>query len=133
MARKDFEVRRFEKYGNVYELTPGGYFLENGKKMTQKEVGLEGDGKYWLAKGNLLIGRLQDDFGCVTNCTGTTEPIGTKEIKRPDGLIERITRVVYRRYNGMVCEDKHMIFEADGVTLHDSFVEDAPFEPLKEV
>lgn len=132
MSREDFVKREYSRYGHTYKMTENGDILKDGKTCPTAKVRIADNGQFWIFDDDKGIGKMKEHFGFYCNCTGTTETIGSKEIKIANGYIEEIFRTVYRTPDrGMFCQDAHMIFKPDKLTLVSSYVKPAPFEILK--
>ena len=133
MSKKDFAVRKFVKNGVTYEFTPFGEWLKDGVPFKATIVNDERQGhsgKKWVADGSHAIAPLKD-FGFLSNANPASyEQIGSTKIKVPEGW-EMRTRCIYRTADGMKCNDNIMLYEEDGVTLKDNWIEEnAPFEAI---
>lgn len=130
MSRADFEVRRYERYGHVYECTPYGEWLKDGKpfKPQIEKDDREGtSGVFWVFDGSAGIAPVTD-FGFLSNTDPRSyEQIGSTKDDVPEGKLMR-TRCIKRTAAGMECYDNMMLFEKDGVTLKKDWIEhNAPF------
>lgn len=134
MAREDFAKRECVKYSHTYGINEYGKLTKDGTLCSEMSAKLDVTGRLRVFDRNNAIGFVKEDFGYHSNTTRVQEEIiGHKEVKLPDGDIDKITRVVYRNEKGMYCLDHHFIFKADGVTISDKAThsEAAPFEVLK--
>ncbi len=131
--RKDFEVRKYEKYGNHYELTQNGVWLKNSKPDADLHVEshINGQNIYGLWDGSAFVGELQKDFGWLSN-SYPFERIGSGQRVLPNGNIEKFTRDVFRtKDQGMYCVDVCREWLSDGVRHapgKESYTRTAPFE-----
>ncbi len=122
VKRADFATRKFSKYGHIYALQPNGVWTKDGKPDNDLYVGshINGQNIYCLWDGAAFVGKLQDDFGFLTN-SWPFERVHEGQRTMPDGTIEKYTWDVYRTPDkGMYCEETCRRWEADGVHLIES-------------
>lgn len=135
MARADFVKREHTCNGHVYGINEYGKLTKDGILCKDMSAKLDVTGRLRVFDRNNAVGFVKEDFGYHSNTTRVQEEIiGQKEVKLPDGDIDKITRAVYRNEKGMYCLDHHSIFKADGVTASEKrewYSEAAPFEILR--
>ena len=117
MTRKDFEVRQYKKYGNVYRIEQNGTLTKNGKPDTALHIDshINGENIYNFLDGAAWVGNLQEHFGWLSN-SYPLERIGTYQEILPNGNIRKYSRDVYRtKEKGMYCVDNWGDWLPDGV------------------
>lgn len=132
MSRAEFEKREHWFNGHLYAINEYGECTKDGVVTKGVEVHPGTDNRLLMRDYSAVVGYLHKDFGYTFEPLRVAEEvIAHKEVKLPDGDIDKITRAVYRtKSRGMYCEDVHTIFKPDGVTISDkkSYREAAPFE-----